>query len=45
LGAWRDAFLQLGYLGAGFAERVEALDAYLDVVEETLDDWKKKYAP
>ena len=45
LGAWRDAFLQLGYLGTGFAERVEALDAYLDMVEETLDDWKKKYAP
>jgi hypothetical protein len=44
LGAWREAFLQLGFLEAGFAERVEALDAYLDAVEETLDDWKKKYA-
>jgi hypothetical protein len=42
--AWREAFLQLGLLGAGFAVRVEALDAYLDMVEETLDDWRKKYA-
>ena len=44
LDAWREAFLQLGYLETGFAERVEALDAYLDMVEETLDDWKKRYA-
>ena len=41
---WREAFLQLGLLGTGFAARVEALDAYLDMVEETLDDWGKKYA-
>ena len=43
-GAWREACLQLGLLGRGFAERVEALDAYLDMVEETLDEWGRKYA-
>ena len=26
-------------LGAGFKGRVAALDAYLDMVEETLDEW------
>lgn len=44
LATWRKAFTQLGFLETGFAERVEALDAYLDVVEEALDDWRKKYA-
>lgn len=44
LGTWREAFTQLGFLETGFAERVEALDAYLDVVEEALDEWKKKFA-
>lgn len=37
--AWSNAFQQLGLLGAGFSERLEALDAYLDIVEETLDTW------
>jgi predicted nucleotidyltransferase len=39
LAAWQKACGFLGLLGAGFAERVEALDAYLDMVEEALDDW------
>jgi hypothetical protein len=36
---WRVAFQQLGLIGAGFEERVKALDSYLDTVEETLDRW------
>jgi len=37
--AWHKACQYLGLLGGGFAERVEALDAYLDTVEEVLEDW------
>lgn len=36
---WFKACQQLELLGAGFGERLEALDAYLDTVEETLDAW------
>lgn len=36
---WQGTFEQLGLLGAGFRERVAALDAYLDNVEELLDEW------
>jgi hypothetical protein len=36
---WQAAFQELGLLGPGFAERVAALDAYLDSVEELLDEW------
>ncbi len=39
LESWRSAFRQLGLIGAGFEERVKALDAYLDMVEETVDGW------
>jgi hypothetical protein len=39
---WRSALEQLGLLGAGFGERVEALDAFLDMVEETLEDWEQR---
>ena len=38
-GEWREARGQLGLFGAEFKERVAALDAYLDMVEETLDEW------
>ena len=38
---WRQACEQLGLAGAGFAERLEALDAFLDLVDETLEDWAK----
>lgn len=38
---WEAAIKQLGMSGEGFGERVSALDAYLDLVEETLDDWAK----
>lgn len=37
--AWVDAFQHLGLYREGFRARVSALDAYLDTVEEILDDW------
>jgi hypothetical protein len=36
---WRSAITSLGWSGEGFSERLEALDAYLDTVDETLDRW------
>ncbi|MGW8251172.1 MAG: hypothetical protein ACWGO1_11060 [Anaerolineales bacterium] len=39
LAAWQKACGYLGLLGAGFAERVDALDAYLDMIEEAMEDW------
>jgi hypothetical protein len=36
---WENAFLQLGLLGNGFQERIQALDAYLDLIDETLESW------
>jgi len=36
---WNAACEQLRLLGDGFSDRVEALDAYLDMVEEALDRW------
>jgi predicted nucleotidyltransferase len=41
-GTWEEACRQLGILGGRFADRVEALDAYLDLVEETLEAWEDK---
>jgi hypothetical protein len=41
LSAWQKACGYLGLLEAGFAARVEALDAYLDMVEEALEDWAR----
>ena len=37
--AWGVAFGELGLYGPAFRERVAALDAYLDNVEELLDRW------
>lgn len=37
--AWAAAMQRLGLGQAGFASRVEALDAFLDMVEETLENW------
>jgi hypothetical protein len=37
---WRDAFQQIGLLGAGFTERILALDAYLEQVEAALATWE-----
>ena len=38
---WEQAFRQVDLLGPGFAQRVAALDAFLDVVEETLEEWAR----
>lgn len=40
--AWRQAFLLLGLLGDPFKERLAALDAYLDLIEETLEMWARQ---
>ncbi|MFQ5615322.1 MAG: hypothetical protein ACE5GO_02540 [Anaerolineales bacterium] len=39
LETWQKVFLYLGLLGGGFTERIAALDAYLDLAEETLEGW------
>jgi hypothetical protein len=39
--SWKEAFLQLGLLESGFAERIAALDVFLDLVEETIEKWGK----
>lgn len=42
IAAWQGVFQQIGFLGDGFRERIEALDAYLDLIEETIDTWAKR---
>jgi len=42
LQTWKDSFNQVGLLGAGFAERIMALDAYLEQVETTIAAWGKE---
>ncbi|MFN2197373.1 MAG: hypothetical protein ACK2UW_14730 [Anaerolineales bacterium] len=39
---WEEAFRQLGLLGQAFDARVAGLDAYLDRVEETLENWGRE---
>jgi hypothetical protein len=41
-GAWLAAFEKLGLYGKTQAERIRALDAYLDLVEETLEGWAQE---
>ena len=41
--AWRKACERLGLLGKGFNERVMALDAFLDLVEETIEARSHQY--
>jgi hypothetical protein len=36
---WQQACVQLGLIKEGLAERYQALDAYLDLVDETLEAW------
>jgi hypothetical protein len=38
---WQTAFEHLGLLAHGFQERMQALDAYLDMVEETVEKWAR----
>jgi len=40
--AWKEAFTFLGLTGDAFHERILGLDTFLDLVEETLDDWAKE---
>ncbi|MHB8112759.1 MAG: hypothetical protein ACYDHA_04785 [Bellilinea sp.] len=40
---WVDACHELGLSDKPFDERLALLDSYLDGVEETLDEWAKKY--
>jgi hypothetical protein len=40
--AWQAAGERLGQVGAGFAERIRALDAFLDTVEDTLETWARE---
>jgi len=42
LQGWRDLCGQLGLLGADFAERVLALDAFLEQVEDTVATWGRE---
>lgn len=39
---WETAATQLGVLGPAFTEKVAALDAYLDMVEELLEEWGRE---
>lgn len=36
---WQEALTDLGLYGEGFPERLSALDAFLDQIDETLEDW------
>ncbi|GAB4577650.1 MAG: hypothetical protein Fur0022_03810 [Anaerolineales bacterium] len=38
---WREVLSRLGLWGNGFQERILVLDAYLDVIDETLESWGK----
>jgi hypothetical protein len=40
---WYKHLDHLGLMGAGFHQRVVALDAYLDTVEETLEAWARDH--
>jgi hypothetical protein len=40
--AWQAAGEGLGLLGDAFTGKIEALDAYLDLVEELLESWGRK---
>lgn len=39
---WKEVITQLGLSGNDFVERVAALDAYLDQVEEILEEWAQR---
>jgi hypothetical protein len=42
-GEWREVCTQLGLWGSVFTERVAGLDAFLDLVEETLEAWAHEH--
>lgn len=39
---WQSAMTQLGLVDSGLESRLQALDAYLDTVDETLDAWAQE---
>ncbi len=39
---WRDSLQHIGLLGSGFAERILALDAFLEQVEAAIKTWQTK---
>ena len=41
LAAWHAVLPALGFDGPGFSARLDGFDAFLDSLEETLDDWGK----
>ncbi|HSQ40279.1 MAG TPA: hypothetical protein VLM78_08960, partial [Anaerolineales bacterium] len=43
VGPWRAACSQLGLVGGGMGDRVDALDTFLDEVEALLDDLAAQY--
>jgi hypothetical protein len=40
--AWQEAGERLGLLGDAFSQKIDALDAYLDQVEELLETWGRE---
>jgi hypothetical protein len=40
--AWQAVVAHLGLFGSGFGQKVAALDAFLDTVDETLEIWAQK---
>jgi hypothetical protein len=40
--SWLKAGEQLGLLGDAFSEKIEGLDAFLDLVEELLEAWARE---
>jgi hypothetical protein len=40
--AWQEAAVHLGLYGPAFIQKIAALDAFLDTVEETLEAWAQK---
>jgi hypothetical protein len=43
LTAWYKVMQQIGLVGGKFSERLDALDAYLDLMEETIEDWARTH--
>ncbi len=39
---WQEVISQLGLSGSDFSQRVEAFDAFLDQVEEALEEWAER---
>jgi hypothetical protein len=42
LPAWQAAAESLGMLNRAFQERLSALDAFLDLIDETIETWAKE---